>query len=1212
MELKNDEEDSRGAKVAKTSLCPASRQYEFDAMIFDLDGVITSTAKLHFDGWKLTFDKMMAALTESHLLLHDAPKEFSEKHYLDYVDGKPRYDGVRSFIDALGDGENWLGVKIADQVLGDSAGSTDHLTFIQFIASAVQADAHLLFNPITSENLEKMIAQWSHDPEKLGELLDQCAINPNHLELLLKTLAKKPVVLGDIIVRKVGDIKDKWINDKLNDDDVEIVKFQHTLDMIYAAKEKGINIGIASSSKNAKKILKKARLMELFDEHLIIDGIVREEMGLNGKPAPDIFVEAAKRMGAPVHRAIVFEDASSGVQAGRRGNFGLVVGLARSDNHQELKENGADMVLTDIGDWADPLAEMNRWYLERLAQTCQRLTYMGTPMQKDPEADPEALRARFRAEQALQTVGNGYFCTRGADYEQRQEMHAWGYAGTYFSTIRNTRKSVIEGQPVFNEDLVNCINWLPVTFKIDDGDWFKPHESALLSYEKDINFNDGVFTRRLIFRNPDGKETRVAARHCASMADKHLAAVEYSVTPLNYSGMITVKAGLHADHINDGVARYAKLDQHHLKKFAEGGKSDGSFHVSVQTNPSAVMGKALEPAEITAAARVIVELGGERREPRFEIKRADRRVDAAFSQKVKQGQTLVVHKLVGLYTRMTCSEIPDTLDDARRTIADLASFSDVLGPSAMKWARIWEKAGISVTGDRLGQQALNLATYHLFVMGSEHNDGGIGPRGLTGETYRGHEFWDDILYYPGISLQYPKITRSLLGHRYHGLVAAREAARQHKYQGAMFPWQAGIGGDEQTQTTRFNPVSGKWDPDNSCRQRHVSLAIAYNVLDFLETTGDVQFCGMGVEIVLDICRFFVSMCKGDSQTGRYSIDGVMGPNEFHEGKQKCGVKDNAYTNIMLAWILEKAEQLVTAMKAADPSALEAAYRNMGVSEKEMTGAYDRWREIRQRLSLHINAEGVIANHADWFDLKGPEDVKDLKVERDGKVHDLFSIVYAPGRSDRRIRAVGMDPDDYQLQKQADTLMTYYNLGPDEVRRVAGMMGYELPEDHLLKNISHHLPRTSHGSTLSFITHAMVLAGAGKTADSWEFYRQALISDLADIQGGTTAEGIHLGVMGGCLKGVVTNFAGINWQGDKLSMKPGLPETWGFLKFSVLIRGDRYHLEATGDELKLSVTKEDRTLAQKDNVVIMVADREQVVAYDTEMVFKVCTSKQARA
>lgn len=1195
MKLKN-------APVENLSLNPAIRKYEFAAHIYDLDGVITSTEKLHFDGWKETFDKLITSLQKSNLFPQGAPGEFNEMHYLDYVDGKPRYDGVSSFIEALEAGDDCIATKVAVQVQDDSAGKISSSAFIQFLTSRIKENTLPLSQTITIDELDALTEQRVNDPARLAELFDQSAMNSDHLTMFLKILVKKPSELGILIVRKVGDIKDAWINDRLNDDSVEIVKFQHTIDMIREAKEEGVKVAIASSSKNAKKILEKAQLFDLFDEHLIIDGIVREEMGLAGKPAPDIFVEAAKRMGVPVHRAIVFEDASSGVEAGKKGNFGLVVGLARAGNQQELRKNGADIVLTDIGDIQNPLQEMNDWYKEKLQETGKRLIYIGTPMEKEPEADQELLKARFRAEQALQAVGNGYFCTRGADYEERQGPDSWGYAGTYFSTIRNTRKSVIDGQPVYNEDLVNCINWLPVTFKIDDSCWFHPHESELLSYEKDLDFRDGSFTRTLAFRNQDGKETEVVARHCVSMADKHLAAVEYSVTPLNFSGVITVKTGLHADHINDGVARYAKLDQQHLKKITEGGELNGTSFLRVQTNPSRVPGKDLKPAEITATARVVVELGGEKLKPTFEVEKADRRVNTSFSQRVGQGRTLTVHKMVGLHTNKDSLGDPDTLDKAHDTVAKVASFSKVLEASAVKWAEIWDKAGVEVVGDRLGQQALNLATYHLFVMGTEHNDGGIGPRGLTGETYRGHEFWDDILYYPGISLQYPLVTRCLLEHRYNGLKEARKAAQKYNFQGAMYPWQAGIEGDEQTQITRFNPVSGKWDPDNSCRQRHVSLSIAYNVLDFLETTGDVQFRGMGAEMVLDICRFFSSMCEFDRITGKYSVGGVMGPNEFHEGKEKRGVKDNAYTNIMLAWTLEKAENLVAEIKESGSTELEEAYRNIGVDAKEMEKAYDHWREIRQNLSLNLNEEGVIANHSEWFNLRGPDEVKGLKVELDGQEQDLFSIIYIPGRSDRRIRAAGMDPDDYQIQKQADTLMAYYNLGPDEVKRVVRMMGYELPKDHLLKNLNHHLPRTSHGSTLSFITHAMVLANAGRTADSWYFFRQALVSDLSDIQGGTTAEGIHLGVMGGCLKGVVTNFAGLNWYNGNLSINPDLPEEWESLKFSVLIRGDRYHLETIGEALKIRVSQEGHTIPEKENLQIVVQNRPEIVDYDADYTF----------
>ncbi len=1191
------------ASVEKVHLKPPLPSYEFAALIFDLDGVITSTEKLHFNGWKKTFDKLINSLRQNSLLPPDAPEEFSEKHYLDYVDGKPRYDGVSAFIEALGTGDDSLTAMVAGQAKDESAGIVSSSAFIQFITSKIEKDTLPLPQSTTLDDLEAMTAQRENDPVKLAELFDHCAMNSDHLDMIFGILARRPSDLGAIIVRKVGDIKDAWINEQLNDESVEITKFQHTIDLIIEAKELGVNVAVASSSKNAKKILKKAGLFDLFEEHLIIDGIVREEMGLNGKPAPDIFVEAAQRMDVPVHRAIVFEDAISGVEAGRQGNFGLVVGLARAGNQQELSKNGADIVLTDIGAMQNPLQEMNNWYKQKLLETCQRLKYIGTPMEMDPETDPELLKARFRAEQALQSVGNGYFCTRGADYEEGQRADSWGYAGTYFSTIRNTRKSIIDGQPVYNEDLVNCINWLPVTFKLDDNDWFNPHEAQLLSYEKELDFRSGCFSRTLCFRSQNGAETEVKARHCISMADKHLAAVEYCVTPTNYSGVITIKAGLHADHINDGVARYAKLDQNHLKRIAEGGEEDGTSFVRVQTNPSQVPGKDLKPAEITATARIIAELAGKQLKPTFKVATADRRVDTYFSQKVEQGQKLSVHKIVGLHTDKDNIGKPGTLDKAHGTVADVPSFSNVLESSTARWAEIWRNAGIEIVGDRQGQQALNLATYHLFVMGSEHNDGGIGPRGLTGETYRGHEFWDDILYYPGISVQYPLVTRSLLKHRYNGLEEARKAARENNFQGAMYPWQGGIEGDEQTQVTRFNPVSGKWDPDNSRRQRHVSLAIAYNVIDFLETTGDVQFRSMGMEMVLEICRFFSSICECDSATGKYSIDGVMGPNEFHEGKKKRGVKDNAYTNIMLAWIFEKVEHFVAEVKVSGPAELEEAYLNMGISAQEMENAYAHWRNIRQNLALNLNPDGAIANHSEWFDLKGPDEVRGLKVLLGGNEQDLYSVVYDRGRADRRLRAVGMDPDDYQIQKQADTLMAYYNLGPDELKRIVSMMGYDLPKDHLLINLNHHLPRTSHGSTLSYITHAMVLANAGRTADSWEFFRLALVSDLSDIQGGTTAEGIHLGVMGGCLRGVITNFAGLNWHGDKISINPNLPAEWESLKFSILIRGDRYFFEAGRKAVKLKVVKEDSAIPKKEKLTIWVQGKPEIVEYDGTYSFK---------
>jgi len=198
MEPKNDAKDSlrsraEAAPQESLGLKQPPGLYAFAALIFDLDGVITSTEKLHFDGWKETFDKLIASLQESNLLPQGAPEEFTETLYLDYVDGKPRYDGVRSFIDALGTGDNCLVSKVIDEVQDKSTGSISTSGFIQFITSRINENTYPLSQTITPDQMDAMINQRANDPEKLGELFDQCAMNTDHLDMLINKLSKRPV-----------------------------------------------------------------------------------------------------------------------------------------------------------------------------------------------------------------------------------------------------------------------------------------------------------------------------------------------------------------------------------------------------------------------------------------------------------------------------------------------------------------------------------------------------------------------------------------------------------------------------------------------------------------------------------------------------------------------------------------------------------------------------------------------------------------------------------------------------------------------------------------------------------------------------------------------------------------------------------------------------------------------------------------------------------
>jgi alpha,alpha-trehalase len=208
---------------------------------------------------------------------------------------------------------------------------------------------------------------------------------------------------------------------------------------------------------------------------------------------------------------------------------------------------------------------------------------------------------------------------------------------------------------------------------------------------------------------------------------------------------------------------------------------------------------------------------------------------------------------------------------------------------------------------------LHLYTFHLLQSSSMHTmdlDVGVPSRGWHGEAYRGHIFWDELFIFPFLTLRVPEITRSLLMYRYRRIDEARAAAREAGFRGAMYPWQSGSNGREETQRIHLNPKSGRWIPDHSRHQRHVNAAIVYNIYQYYQATGDMEFLSFyGAEMVLEIARFWASIATYNPDLDRYEILGVMGPDEYHEAypeSDKPGLNNNAYTNIMAVWVLTEA------------------------------------------------------------------------------------------------------------------------------------------------------------------------------------------------------------------------------------------------------------------------------------------------------------------
>ena len=266
------------SELSRSTTHPCAR-LNFDAVVFDMDGVITRTAAVHSQAWKRMFDEYLHARAQR---LGESFREFTHEHdYLAFVDGRPRYKGVETFLKSRG-------INLPFGAPEDEPG--------------------------------------------------------------------KETVCG------LGNRKNEVFNRVVETEGAGL--YDSSVELIRELLARGVKVGLATSSKNSALVLAKAGITQLFET--TVDGIVSARLGLKGKPEPDIFTTASDNLGVAYARAVVVEDAVSGVQAGAKGKFGLVIGVARENNADELRHNGADVVVTDLAEIN--LGEINRLVAAKQAQ----------------------------------------------------------------------------------------------------------------------------------------------------------------------------------------------------------------------------------------------------------------------------------------------------------------------------------------------------------------------------------------------------------------------------------------------------------------------------------------------------------------------------------------------------------------------------------------------------------------------------------------------------------------------------------------------------------------------------------------------------------------------------------------------------------------------------------------------------------------------------
>ncbi|MFE1755638.1 glycoside hydrolase family 65 protein [Streptomyces anandii] len=757
--------------------------------------------------------------------------------------------------------------------------------------------------------------------------------------------------------------------------------------------------------------------------------------------------------------------------------------------------------------------------------------------------------ARERLREALCTLGNGYLGTRGALPEcDADDAH---YPGTYVAGCYNRLVSRVAGREVENEDMVNLPNWLPLRFRVPGGAWLTPDKAPVLAHHQILHLDAGLLERRTRYGLGRGRALTVRQQRVVHMADPHLAALrtEFTAEGITADLEVEVEASIDGGVTNAGVERYRDLDGRHLTHVHTGaGSGAGTVWLRCRTRASDIrVGTATRLVCDAAAGAVAVRHG-------------HWRVVQELRLRLSPGRTATVDKTAAVHTSRDPA-ISDPLRAATDRVTAAPGFEELLETHLTAWDQMWRRADIDVPGEP--GRILRLHLFHVLQTLSPHTadlDVGVPARGLHGEAYRGHVFWDELFVLPYLNLHFPEVSRALLRYRHRRLERARAAARAVGRRGAMYPWQSGSDGREESQRLHLNPHSGRWLPDHSRLQRHVGSAVAYNVWQYCQASGDAEFLHTkGAEMLLQIARFWADSATWDESLGRHRILGVMGPDEYHDAYPDAGrpgLDDNAYTNVTAAWVLVRALELMRSLP--EPRRRELAERT-GLDGGEL----EQWEDVSRTLHVPFH-DGVISQ------FEGYGDLAELDWAGYRRRYDDIR------RLDRILEAEGDTVNRYKASKQADVLMLGYLFAPAELASLFSRLGHRLDDEIWRRTVDHYLDRTSHGSTLSGLVHGWVLARA-RRAETWTFVQEALRGDIADLQGGTTGEGIHLGAMAGTLDLVQRGLTGLETREGALWLDPvPLPELSSY-GFAIRYRGHwGVRLRLEHGRMEIAVPDSDRS------------------------------------
>lgn len=708
-------------------------------------------------------------------------------------------------------------------------------------------------------------------------------------------------------------------------------------------------------------------------------------------------------------------------------------------------------------------------------------------------------------------TANGYLGIRGS-FEEGTPVYE---PGTFINGFHETWP-IPYGErqhafPTTGQTIVNVPDGTRIRLYVDD-EAFDLAKAEIISYERALDFRAGTLDREVVWTTPQGKQIRVRSRRLVAFADRHLAAISYEVTVLNASAPIILSSELAQQQqpqmLGKDDPRLARqFDQSVLVPQAR--KAEKLRLVRAYTTRKSGM-------TLACGFDHTVETDCQWSAEQEETSQADHVI---FTIQAQPGQPVRLTKYLTYHTSRKVS-VEEQLYRCRRVLDRTCrnGFEPLLQEQRQYLDDFWKRADVEIKGeDPRAQQCMRWDLFQLLQATARADGSGVPAKGLTGQAYEGHYFWDMEMYMiPFLVYTDPRNARNLLLFRYRLLDAARERAREVSQRGALFPWRT-INGQEASAYYAAGTA-----------QYHINAAVAYAIRKYVEVTGDEQFLRrFGAEILVETARLWYDLgFFSERQGGRFCIHCVTGPDEY-----ATVVDNNTYTNLMAQENLRYAAEVVEALRSTQPEAYAALAYRTTLREDEpadwhraaeaMYVAYD------ERLGIHPQDDRFL-DHKVW-DFDGtPDDHYPLLLH----YHPL--VIYR-----------------HQVLKQADVVLAMF------------LLGEELTREQKRRNFDYYDALTTGDSSLSACIQSIVAAELGYKSKALEYGKYALLMDLADI-GGNVKDGCHIASLGGSWMVVVYGMAGLRDRGGMLSFNPRayLQE----LRFALIVRGQRLEVSMAGTSI----------------------------------------------